>query len=145
MPGGTLVETYKIKVTVAELDAAARKVTLLAPDGSRNIFTAAPGDPRFDQLRVGNQVQAAVTRELVVFLGKDRAAVEQDPITPAVFTPADASPGFSSPTRSSALARVEAVDPKRRRVTLGFPDGEPRRSPSARMWTCSSSSLAPRS
>ena len=123
MPGGTLVEAYQIPVTVAEVDATARKVTLVAPDGSRNIFAAAPGDPAFDRLRAGNRFEAAVTRELVIFLGQDRAAVEQNPITPAVFTPADAQSGVLRSETVQRAARVEAVDPKRRQTTLVFPDG----------------------
>jgi hypothetical protein len=123
VPGGTLVEAYKIPVTVAEVDDAARKVTFVAPDGSRNIFAAAPGDPAFDRLRVGSRFEAAVTRELVIFLGQDRVAVEQNPITPAVFTPADAQSGALRSETVQRLARVEAVDGKRRQTALVFADG----------------------
>src|SRR5690349_13021703 len=73
LPGGTLVETYKVTLTVANLDAASHKVTFVAPDGSRNTFTAGAGDRSFHKLKAGDQVQATVIRQLVVFLRKDGA------------------------------------------------------------------------
>jgi hypothetical protein len=68
VPGGTWIESYRIPVTVAAIDPANRKVTLVASDNSRNTFTAGSDFKGFDQLRVGDKVQAAVARELIVFL-----------------------------------------------------------------------------
>src|SRR5215468_5031767 len=68
VPGGTWVESYRIPVTVAAIDPTSRKVTLVASDNSRNTFTAPPDFKGFDQLRVGDKIEAAVARELVVFL-----------------------------------------------------------------------------
>src|SRR5260221_13738450 len=68
VPGGTWVESYRVPVTVAAIDPASRKITLVASDNSRNTFTAGPDFNGFDQLRVGDQFQAAVARELVGFL-----------------------------------------------------------------------------
>src|SRR5436190_12770442 len=67
VPGGTWVESYRIPVTIAAIDPASRKVTLVASDNSRNTFTAGPHFNGFDQLHVGDQVQAAVARELIIF------------------------------------------------------------------------------
>src|SRR3954471_23018933 len=67
VPGGTWVESYKVPVTVAAIDPATRKVTLVASDNTRNTFTAGPDFKGFDQVRVGDQLQAAVAKECVVF------------------------------------------------------------------------------
>src|SRR5215471_4847560 len=66
VPGGTWLESYKIPLTVAAIDPASRTLTLVASDNSRNTFTAGPDFKEFDKLKVGDQVQAAVARELVI-------------------------------------------------------------------------------
>jgi hypothetical protein len=68
VPGGTWVESYKAPVTIAAIDPATRKVTLMESNNSPDIFTAGPDFKGFEQLPVGKQVQAAIARELVVFL-----------------------------------------------------------------------------
>src|SRR5215471_1545741 len=68
VPGGTWVESYEAPVTVAAVDSASRSVTLAETNNTQTTFTTAPDFKGFDQLRVGEQVQAAMVRELVVFL-----------------------------------------------------------------------------
>lgn len=123
MPGGTLVETYNISVTVAAIDPETRKVTLTAPDNSRNIFTAGAGDENLTKLRVGDRAHATVTRLLVVYLGKDDAAFEEGPIIPAVLTPEDAKSGVLKSDGTQRTAKVGTVDRKNRLATLVFSDG----------------------
>ena len=123
VPGGTLVEAYKIVARVTRIDAASRKVTLAAPDGSRNTFTAGPGDRVFDQLRAGDRAQALVTRQLVVLLSKNNAAPEEGPVLPPVLTPADDKAGVMRSDTLQRAARIGAVDRERRQATLKFPDG----------------------
>jgi len=123
VPGGTLVETYKITVTVTEIDPASRKVTLVAPDGSRNSFTAGPGDRSFGQLRVGEKAQATVTRQLVVFLRKDGAALSEGPVIAAALAPPGAEAGVLKSDTVQRIAKVNSIHQQRRQVTLEFPDG----------------------
>lgn len=123
MPGGTLVETYKITVTVTDIDPASRKVTLVAPDGSRNTFTAGSDDRNFGQLRVGAQAQATVTRQLVVFLRRDGAALSEGPGLAAALAPPGAESGVLKSDTIQRIAKVGAIDEERRQATLEFPDG----------------------
>jgi hypothetical protein len=118
VPGGTLVETYKITALVKAIDPADRKVTLVASDGSANTFTAGPKNRAFDQLRAGEQVQAAVTRELVVFLRKDGA-----PLTDNTLLSTAVNSGALKSDTVQLIAQVGIVDRKRRQVALQFPDG----------------------
>ena len=127
VPGGTLVETYKITVTVGEIDAASRKVTLVAPDGSQNTFTALPSDHTFDQLKVGEQVQATVTRQLVVFLRKTGVALNNAPMIEAGLAPDIAGSDVLKSGTVQRVARVGAIDRKRRQATLDFLDGTSQR------------------
>jgi hypothetical protein len=127
VPGGTLVETYKITVTVAEIDTTARKVTLAAADGSRNAFTALPGDRTFEQLKVGEQVQATVTRQLVVILRKNGVALNSAPMIAAGLAPDVAGSDVLKADTVQRIARVSAVDPKHHQATLDFLDGTSQR------------------
>ena len=78
VPGGTWLESYKIPLTVAAVDPASRTLTLVASDNSRNTFKAGPDFKEFDKLKVGDQVQAAVARELVIFLRQHGPPPEAD-------------------------------------------------------------------
>jgi hypothetical protein len=129
VPGGTLVESYKIPVKVDAVDAATRKVTLVAPDGSRNTFTAEPADSNFDQLHVGDAVQATVIRELVIFLRKDSAALSNGSMIAASLPPDTADTSVLKSATTQRTAKVGAVDKKRREATLTFPDGTSRSFP----------------
>jgi hypothetical protein len=126
-PGGTLVETYKITVNVGEIDPASRKVTLVAADGTRNTFTALPGDRTFDQLKVGEQVQATVTRQLVVFLRRNGAALNSVPMIDAGLAPDIAGSDVLKSDTVQRVAKVGAVDRKHRQATLDFLDGTSQR------------------
>lgn len=127
VPGGTLVETYKITLTVAEIEAASRKVTLEAPDGSRNTFTALPSDRTFDQLKVGEQVQATVTRQLVLILRKSGVALNSAPMIAAGLAPEIAGSDVLKSDTVQRVAKVSAIDRKRRQATLDFLDGTSQR------------------
>jgi hypothetical protein len=123
MPGGTLVETYRLTVTVAAIDPINRKLTLTAADGSQNVFTAGAGDEHFDKLRVGDHAHATVTRVLIVLLGEDAAALEEGPIIPAVLTPEDARSGLLKSDAMQRTARIGTVDRKLRQATIVLADG----------------------
>ncbi len=123
VPGGTWIETYKINVTVADVDAAGRKVTLRAPDGSTNSFTAKPDNRTFDQLKTGEALQATVTRQLVIFLRSNGARLNDPPAVAAALTPDNAESNLAKSDTLEVIARVAAVDRKRRQVTLELPNG----------------------
>jgi hypothetical protein len=122
-PGGTLVETYRLVVTVGAVNPVTRKLTLVASDGSQNTFTAGAGDETLEKLRIGDQVRGTVTRVLVVLLDKDNAALEEGPILPAVVSSEDARSGVLRSDTVQRTARVGAVDRKRRQATLELADG----------------------
>ncbi len=123
VPGGTMVETYQLNVTVASIDAATRKLTLVAPDSSRNTFTAPPGDRAFDRLKPGDQIQINVTRQLVVFLRKNGAPLNENPAINTALAPESAESGIARSDTVERVAKVGSIDRKRRQATLDFPDG----------------------
>jgi Cu/Ag efflux protein CusF len=123
VPGGTLVEAYKIPVMISDIVPASRRVTLIAPDGSRNTFTAEPDDSTFGRLKVGEKVEATVTRQLVVSLLMNGAPLSESQATAAVLAPGGTESGAMKSDTLQRTARIGAIDKKGRRVTLRFADG----------------------
>jgi hypothetical protein len=126
VPGGTWVESYKVPVTVAAIDPASRKVTLVASDNSRNTFTAGPDFNGFSQLRVGDQVQAAVARELVVFLRQHGMPPEADTSAAKALIKEGEESGVLKSDTVEKTARVTAISPNQGQATLQFADGTTR-------------------
>ncbi len=74
VPGGIVVNTVDVSARVTAIDAANRKVTLLGPDGDKFTVKVGPEAVNFDQIRVGDLVNATVTEELVVYLDEEGAS-----------------------------------------------------------------------
>lgn len=126
VPGGTWVESYKIPVTVAAIDPTKRKVTLVASDNSTNTFTAGRDFQGFDQLRVGDQVQAAVARELVVFLRQDGPPPQADTSVAKELIKEGEQSGILKADTVEKTAKVTAISPNQGEATLQFADGTTR-------------------
>jgi hypothetical protein len=126
VPGGTWVESYRVPVTVAAIDPASRKLTLVASDNSRNTFTAGPDFTGFDQLKVGDQVQAAVARELIVFMRQHGAPPEADLSAAKALIKEGDQPGILKAETVEKTAKVTAISLNQGQATLQFPDGTAR-------------------
>ena len=122
-PGGSWLESYRVPVTVAAIDPASRKVTLVAADNSRNTYTAGPDFNGFDQLRVGDQFQAAVARELVVFLPQHGKPVEADTTVAKEMVKEGEHSGVLKADMVEKTATVTAISPSLGQATLQFADG----------------------
>src|SRR5262245_769477 len=123
VPGGTWLESYKIPVTVEAIDRASRKITLVASDNSRNTFTAGPDFKGFDQLRVGDQVQAAVAREVVVFMRQHGKPPEADTTAAKALIAEGEHSGLLKAETVEKIAKVTAIHPNQGQATLQFADG----------------------
>ena len=126
VPGGTWVESYKVPVTVAAIDPASRKVTLVASDNSRNTFTAGSDFKGFEQLRVGDQFQAAVARELVVFMRQHGMPPGADTSAAKELIKEGEHSGVLKADTVEKTARVTAINPNQGQATLQFADGTTR-------------------
>ena len=126
VPGGTWLESYKIPLTVAAIDPASRKLTLVASDNSRNTFTAGPDFKQFDQLKVGDQVQAAVARELVIFLRQHGLPPEADTSAAKALIKDGNPSGVLKADPVEKTAKVTALDRTQGQATLQFADGTTR-------------------
>src|ERR1035441_9057328 len=126
VPGGTIVETYKVTATVTAVDAASRKVTLTMADGAKTTFKAGPEVVNFDQIQVGDLVKATVAEQLVVFVRKNGEPASDGEAAAVALAPVGAKPGVVMANTVEVTAKVEAIDLGRRKATLRFPDGTSR-------------------
>ena len=126
VPGGTWVESYKIPVTITAIDSASRKVTLVASDHSTNTFTAGADFKGFEQLRVGDQFQAAVARELVVFLRQHDMPPQADTSAAKELIKDGEYSGVLKADTVEKTAKVTALSPSHNEATLQFADGATR-------------------
>jgi len=123
VPGGIVVETYRNSATVTAIDTANRKVTLVTPDGRKETFKAGPEVVNFDQIRIGDQVKATVAEQLVVYMAKDNPPASEGEAALVALAPKGTKPGGLMANTVQVIAKVTAIDVKRRRATLRFPDG----------------------
>ena len=126
VPGGTWLESYRAPVTVAAIDRASRKITLVASDNSRNTFTAGPDFNGFDELRVGEVVQAAVAREVVVFLRQHGMPPEADTSAAKALIKNGEQSGILKSDTVEKTATVTAISPNQGQATIQFSDGTTR-------------------
>ena len=126
VPGGTWVESYRVPVTIAAVDPASRKVTLVASDNSRNTFTAGPDFKGFEQLRVGDKIQAAVARELVVFMRQHGMPPAADTSVAKELIEDNEHPSVLKTDTVEKTAKVAAINLNRGEATLQFADGTTR-------------------
>lgn len=123
VPGGTLVNTYKIAATVTGIDAAQRKVTLVSPDGTKTTFKAGPEVINFDQIRVGDQVKVTMMEELIVSLREEGMPRNDSQAVEVALAPKGDKPWGVIANTVEVTAKVKSIDLKRHKATLQFPDG----------------------
>jgi len=123
VPGGVYVQTYEAVATVTAIDPATRKITLRRENGNEATYTA-PGEMvNFNQLHVGDRIKATVTGKAVVFMATDAPPQGEGAATIVALTPEGSKPGALVADTVQIKAKVTAIDLKKRRATLEFPDG----------------------
>ncbi len=123
VPGGVMVDTFQITATVTAVDAAKRQVTLVTPDGKKTQFKAGPEVVNFPQIRVGDQVKATMTEQLVVFVREKGEARNDGQAGLIALAPKGAKPGVLMAETVEVTTKVKSVDLKNHKATLEFPDG----------------------
>ena len=123
VPGGVVVQTVKMAATVTAIDQAKRKATLLASDGKKFTVTAGPEAVNFDQVRVGDRVNATVTEKVVVSLGDTAASSREGTASVVARAPKGDQPGGLVAETTQLTAKVIAIDSQKRTATLEFEDG----------------------
>jgi hypothetical protein len=110
VPGGVVVQTFKMTATVTAIDKPKRMATLLGPNGKTFIVTVGPDAAYFDQVRVGDQVNATVTEKIAAHLDTQGATASSGAATVVA-------------ENTQTTAKVMAIDSTKRTATLEFEDG----------------------
>ena len=123
VPGGEVVLTSKVRATVTGIDTAKRKVALVTPDGKKLTVKAGPEVVNFDQIRIGDQLKATLTEEIVVRMAKPGEQNKDGSATLVGLAPVGAKPGVLAAETVQTTATVTAIDLKKHKATLRFADG----------------------
>lgn len=123
VPGGVIVQTFKTTATVTAIDQAKRTATLLGSDGKKFIVKVGPEAVNFDQVRVGDQVNATVVQKIVASLDPAGATSGDGAAAAVALAPKGDQPGGLIAETTQVTGKVIAIDSIKRTATLRFEDG----------------------
>jgi len=121
--GGMLVGTIEVSARVTAIDKASRKVTLMRPDGSTFPVQVGPEAVNFDQVEVGDTVNATLTGELVAFVAAEGQDVRDATTADVKRAKKGEQPGGEAIATVRRVGTVVALDHWKRQATLQFADG----------------------
>ena len=117
-----VAQTVQVTATIAAIDKATRDVTLKGPQGNEIVVTAGPEVKNFDNMKVGDQVNAQYVEALTVELkkggGMTVARSDQGGVKEA--QPGQ-KPGGIAGRQVTIVADVIDVNPAKQSVTLRGP------------------------
>jgi hypothetical protein len=108
--GGVVAQTFKMTATVTAIDPAKRQATLLDSSGKTFIVKVGPEVAYFDQVHVGDQVNATVTETVVAHLDTQGANASE-------------GAGKVVAENTQVTAKVMAIDSAKHAATFQFEDG----------------------
>jgi len=126
VPGGGVVATYELTASVAAIDKASRKVTLVDAAGIKKTVKAGPEVINFDQIRVGDQLKITATEELVVYVAGAGEPPSDGGAQLVALAPKGAKPGGIMAETTRVTAKVTAIDADQHKAALQFEDGTTR-------------------
>jgi hypothetical protein len=126
--GGAAVQTYQLTATVAAINKASRKVTLLSSDGIKQTVKVGPDAINFDQIQIGDRLKIEATEELVVELAGPGESTD-DAAGLVALAPKGAKPGGLMAETTQVTGTVAAIDMAGHAATLRFEDGSTRTLP----------------
>lgn len=113
----------KLMATITAIDPATRNVSLRGESGETTSLVLGPEVRNFDQLKVGDRVNADYVERLVIELKKDsKAPVGRVEEGVAGRAAPGASPGGAVGRKVTIVADVIATDPAKNTVTLKGPE-----------------------
>lgn len=121
--GVLIVDTITVTATVAAINPSTRQITLALRDGTESTFRAGEGAINFDQVAVGDIVEAEVVEELAVSLIEEGAPPSVGAAAGIALAPKGEKPAVVMVDTVEVTATIREVDPSDRKLTLEFVDG----------------------
>jgi hypothetical protein len=123
VPGGVAVKTINISAKVTAIDRDSRELTMVGPKGNEWTVEVGPEAVNFDQIEVGDMVNATVTEQLVVAMGDPEASAGDGSALTVALAPKGAQPGGIVADVTQVTGTVVVLDALSRSATLQFEDG----------------------
>ncbi len=123
VPGGEVVQTTRINATVTAIDTARRKVSLVTRQGEKFSVIADPEVDNFDQIHIGDQLKVTYTEKVIARMAKPGEKTEDVGEAEFDMAPRGSKPAMMTSETYQVTATVIAIDHKKRKATLRFPDG----------------------
>ena len=118
-----MVEAVTASATVTAIDAAARTLTLKLPDGTTRAYKVDQAVRNFDQIKVGDQLKVTYAESVAIFVRKSSEQPAPGEVSTVQVAPKGAKPGIIMTDTSEIIAKAEAIDYKKRTITLKGPEG----------------------
>src|SRR5262245_46980576 len=116
--GNTVTET----ATITGIDSTTRRITLRNAKGEEQTVSVGPQVERFNELKVGQQVQARYIESLVFAVHPPNQTPKGTTGTVDI-TPSTGTPGVTAATQMVTTVTVTAVDAKAGSITVRTDDG----------------------
>jgi hypothetical protein len=123
MPGGVVVNVVAFEAMVEGIDYQKRTVTLKGPAGNEKTFTAGKAVRNFDQIKKGDKVKVESLEQVAVVVRKASEPPMAGEVTTIGVAPKGKKPGFVDVTTTEMTANVQAINYKKRTITLKGPEG----------------------
>jgi len=123
LPSKVEIDAITAGATVTAIDKANRGFTLKAKDGKTHSFTAGPEMVNYDQMKVGDKVEATYAEEMSISVNKHGTAPKMEEKSAVVRAPKGAKPGVIVANSTEIVGVVTAIDHKARSVTVKGPKG----------------------
>ena len=114
------VNTTKATLTITAIDQKTRSVTLRAANGDEDTFTVGPAVQRFNQLKVGDKINAKYYDSIVITVQDPKSA----PVDTAAakLVPVEGAPAGTMSYQRVITATITAIDPKVPSITFTGPN-----------------------
>lgn len=123
IPGGTVTVVQQLQASITALDLSKRSFTLTDNQGNSRTLLAPPEMRNFEQLKVGDRVNAVVGLERMVYLREPGEPASDGAAGLLASTPSGDKPGLLVADTVEITATVKGMDTTRRTATLQLPDG----------------------
>jgi len=119
----TKQNTAKATFTITAIDQATRSVTLRGANGDEDTFTADPAVERFNQLKVGDKINATYQESLVFEVRKPGAPAATTGTTTAAGERYKSTIGGAVGAAHTISVTVKAIDVNAPSITVAAADG----------------------
>jgi hypothetical protein len=124
--GGVIEDQFTVSAAVTAIDASSRQITLTG-DGGKAVTFKAPAEVRnFDQVHVGDRVNASIQERMVVFVSSNRPGAAVSRAEALAVAPEGAKPGVMTAEAFEIVGKITSIELGPRRATIQFPGGQTR-------------------